>query len=160
MNSTSFTHAGDIEISDDNKIFVDLAGVDTSRKPVKRIELICDTGAFITIIGKERAEASGYPIIESKGCIISGFSEKGLICDLRKISCAIFCGFEIKDVIIATPHENGVRISEVLGMNVLENFNFGFNLTEKKIYLNKRESFESFKPKYKCGEINIFIEGE
>jgi hypothetical protein len=49
-------------------------------------------------------------------------------------------------------------VSEVLGMNILENFDFGLNQDKGEIYLNKRDSFVSGKPKYKSGEISLFTE--
>ena len=67
----------------------------------------------------------------------------------------IFCGYEIKDVIIATPADDGVKVSEVLGMNILENFDFGFNLSRREIFLAKRDDFISDKPRYKSGDINL-----
>ena len=125
---------------------------------MQRVELLVDTGAFITLMRKDAAEELGLKIKEERGCIIAGFSEKGLICDLREIPTVIFCGFEVNDMIIATPHNDEVKVTEVLGMNLLENFDFGFNLTQEKIYLSKRPPFVSNKPKYKSGEIRLFNE--
>ena len=155
MNSTvHYSNRGKFDFVD-NKMVVDLISVDGSRAPVKDLTLIIDTGAFITLISKTVAELNGYKIIEEKGCSISGFSEKGLLCDLRIIPIMIFCGYKIKDVIIATPADDGVKVSEVLGMNILENFDFGFNLSKREILLAKRDDFISDKPRYKSGDINL-----
>ncbi|MDR2167492.1 MAG: hypothetical protein LBE35_06565, partial [Clostridiales bacterium] len=78
----------------------------------------------------------------------------------RIIPVAVFCGFRIRDVIVATPHDDGVRITEVLGMNILENFDFGFSLSKSEIYLSINRGFASQKPKYSCGSISIFREDE
>ncbi|MCL2387720.1 MAG: retroviral-like aspartic protease family protein [Defluviitaleaceae bacterium] len=144
----------------DNRMVIDLHSIDSSdrKEPVKFLNLIIDTGAFMTLIRKGTAERNGYPIISERGCIISGFSEKGLVCDLRQIPSVVFCGYSIRDVIIATPHADKVKVSEVLGMNILENFDFGFNLTKQEIYLNKRGPFESIKPRYKSGEVSLFTD--
>ena len=109
----SYSNRGGIKIFE-NKIHVPLITVDTSRNPVKTIPLLFDTGAFITLIGKKTAIRNGYEIYQQKGCIISGFSEKGIVCDLRKISSVVFCGFLIEDVFIATPHDDEVKVTENL----------------------------------------------
>ena len=38
------------------------------------------------------------------------------------------------------------------------NFDIGLEQTKSEIYLNKRASFVSEKPKYKSGEISLFTE--
>jgi len=155
--SIDYTHKDGIEVLE-NVIRVSLMTIDSSRIPAKELSLMFDTGAFITLIRKDRAELNGYKILEEKGCIISGFSEKGLICDLRKIPSAVFCGHRIDDVIIATPHDDGVLVSEVLGMNILENFMFGMDLDSREIYTKKRATFTSLKPKYQSGSVSLFRE--
>lgn len=114
-----------------------------------------DTGAFITVLRKERAELNNYPIVKEKGCIIAGFSEKGLVCDLRLIDKVVFCGFEINNVIIATPHDNHISVSEVLGMNVLENFKLTLDLDNERLESSFRGQFESKKLKYQSGAVHL-----
>jgi hypothetical protein len=128
------------------------------QRPVSRHDLLIETGAFITMLNKSTAEENCYPITEAKGSAISGFSQQGLLCDLRTIPIMLFCGFTIKDVIVATPHCDNVTVSEVLGMNVLENFDIGLEQTNGEIYLNKRASFVSEKPKYKSGAVSLLAE--
>jgi predicted aspartyl protease len=154
--STVYTHTEDIKVTS-NKIYVDLITVDDSRIPIKRLNLVLDTGAFMTLISKKKADRYGYKIIEKEVCSISGFSEKGLVCDLRKVPSAVFCNYRIEDVMIATPH-NDIPVVEVLGMNILENFNLGFDFADEKIFARKRGGFTSQKPKYQCGEVSIFRE--
>ena len=140
----------------DNKTQVSLVTIDNSHVPMKRIHLLFDTGAFITLIRKDRAESNGFKIYKERSCVITGFSEKGLVCDLRKIPTAIFCGFRVDDVLVATPHEDGVPVIEVLGMNILENFSFGLDFEKEEIYINIRKGFVSQKPKYQCGNVSFF----
>jgi hypothetical protein len=71
---------------------------------------------------------------------------------------AVFCGFRIENVVVATPHHDGVAVTEVLGMNILENFDFGLSLAKSEIYLSPEADFASQKPKYSCGGISIFRE--
>ena len=142
----------------ENKILVSLMTIDDSRVPVRQLSLLFDTGAFITLIRKDRAEINGYKIFEENACLISGVSEKGLSCDLRKIPSVVFCGHRIDDVIIATPHDEDVLVSEVVGMNILENFNIGLDLDKQEIYTTKRDSFTSLKPKYRSGNVSLLHE--
>ena len=155
MYNISYSHKGTVDAAQ-NKLIVHIQSVDYQNRslPVIQHDLLIDTGAFITMLNKANAEERGYPIIDEKGCAISGFSQKGLLCDLRKIPVIIFCGFTIRDVIIATPHYDNVMVSEVLGMNVLENFDIGLEQTKGEIYLNKRASLVSEKPKYKSGAVS------
>jgi len=150
----SFAHSDRIAVSG-NVIKATFATIDASRNPVRRFQLLFDTGAFITLINKDRAILNRYAVFEEKGCIISGFSEKGLVCDLRKISTVVFCGFRIDDVLIATPHDDDVRVTEVLGMNILENFIFGVDIASEEIYMSVRPAFVSQKPKYKSGHVSL-----
>jgi hypothetical protein len=159
MYNIGYSHKGKVD-SALNKLIVHIQSVDYQNRklPVIQHDLLVDTGAFITMLNKKNAEKRGYPIIDVKGCAISGFSQQGLLCDLRKIPIIIFCGFTIKDVIIATPHDDNVVVSEVLGMNVLENFDIGLEQSRGEIYLNKRAFFVGDKPKYKSGEVSLFTE--
>ena len=159
MYSISYSHMGKFKVAE-NKMIVHIQSVDYQNRkmPVNQHNLLIDTGAFITMLNKATAEERGYPIVDVKGCAISGFSQQGLLCDVRKIPVVIFCGFTIKDVLVATPHYDNVTVSEVLGMNVLENFDIGLEQAKGEIYLNKRAFFVSEKPKYKSGEISLLTE--
>ena len=155
MININYSHQ-DIFILIENKIYIEVKSVDANKtkNPINYLNLQLDTGAFITLINKFTAEEHDYKIIKPKSCGINGFSQQGLICDLRTIPYSIFCEFIIKDFIIATPCSNDVNVTEVLGMNLLENFNFGFDFSDNKIFLSKRLNFISGLPKYKIGEIN------
>ena len=159
MCNVSYSHVGNFGVTE-NKMIIEVQSVDyhNRQEPIQWLDLLIDTGAFITMLSKATAEENGYPIIQSQGCKISGFSQKELLCDLRKIPIMVFCGYMVKDVIIATPHDDNVLVSEVLGMNILENFDFGINQDKREIFLNQRVSFVSEKPKYKSGEVSLFSE--
>ncbi|MCL1998767.1 MAG: retroviral-like aspartic protease family protein [Turicibacter sp.] len=142
----------------ENKILIRLLTVDSSSKPVKNLALLLDTGAFITTMSKSLADENGYKITEEKGCAISGFSENGLLCDLRVIPILMFCGIVVENAIIATPHYDNVKIARVLGMNILENFNLGLNLDTREIFASIRPKFVSQKPKYQSGDVYLLGE--
>ncbi|MCL2170582.1 MAG: retropepsin-like domain-containing protein [Defluviitaleaceae bacterium] len=140
----------------DNVPSISIMIIDHSRIPAKPLELVIDTGAFITVIRKETAERLGLRVVDMRGCLISGFSERGMVCDLRLIPTMVFCGFRINDVLVATPHDDGINVTEVLGMNILENFSFGMDFGSEEIFAGVRGEFISQKPRYKCGEISVF----
>jgi len=117
MSKMCYSHGGEIDINK-NQIFIDIVAVDTTRNPVTRFPLLLDTGAFMTLIGKERADTNGYK----------------------------------------TPHDDNIPVTEVLGMNILENFSIGLDFDKSEIYLNSRNSFTSQKPKYQCGSVSLFLE--
>ena len=157
INSIEYSHKDRIQVTD-NAIIYELIMIDNSRIPAKTMQIKLDTGAFITVLTKKRAEKNRYEIIDGDGCALRGFSEKGLICDLRIIPNVVFCGYLMKNVTIATPRDDNAIVTEVLGMNILENFNIGLNLDKGEIFANLRNDFVSQKPKYSCGEVGIFYE--
>lgn len=85
-----------------------------------------------------------------------GINDVGLICDLRKVSFIVLYDFVVNDVMIATPSDDDVIITEVLGMNVLEKFNFGFDLEGHLLYLSKNESGVSYvNSDFTCGNVSL-----
>jgi len=66
----------------------------------------------------------------------------------------------LDDVCVATPYEDDIEVAEVLGMNILENFDLGINFAKEEIYASARDSFVSQKPKYQCGKVSLFQESE
>jgi len=85
MYSVSYSHKGNVDV-EDNKVIVEIQSIDyqNRKSPVGRHDLLIDTGVFITMMNKKTANRRGYPIVDVKGCAISGFSQQGLLCDLRK----------------------------------------------------------------------------
>ena len=75
--------------------------------------------------------------------------------DVRKISAAVFCGYRMSDVLVATPHFDDVSVTEVLGLNILENFHIGLNFEKEELYAQIRTDFVSQKPKYQCGNVRL-----
>jgi hypothetical protein len=84
---------------------------------------------------------------------LRGIKDVGLVCDTRKIDSVELRGFIVEDVIIATPCDEGAAITQVLAMNVLEKFHFGFDLRGAKLYLGIRDGVSLYaEPRYKCGK--------
>ena len=95
--------------------------------------------------GKSDAEAKAYLgqfVGRSKNLIDSlrnefDITDIGLVCDLRKVSYAVLYDYVIEDVIIVTPSDDDVIITEVIGMNILEKFRVGFDFENDKIHLDE-----------------------
>jgi len=80
----------------------------------------------------------------------------GLLCDLRSIPYVILSDYIIKDVIIATPSEDGIEFNEVIGMNILEKFNFGFDLDKGLMYISKKQKESTHvNPDFACGNVRF-----
>ncbi|MCL2717250.1 MAG: hypothetical protein FWE14_00495 [Lachnospiraceae bacterium] len=118
-------------------------------------------------LGKEESEARAYMSSfkgRGKDLINSlrndyGINDIGLVCDLRKVSFVVLYDFVVNDVLIATPSEDDVVITEVLGMNVLEKFHFGFDLKGHWLYLSRNESGISYvNSDFTCGSVSLLQE--
>ena len=116
----------------------------------------------LSACGKSRTEAYEYlKRHRGKNLIESlrndyGITGIGLVCDLRRVSYAVLHKYVVKDVIIATPSDDGIVITELIGMNLLEKFSFGLDVDDKWLYLSKRASGGAYvNPDYACG--NVFL---
>jgi predicted aspartyl protease len=114
--------------------------------------------------GKTDAEAKAYLSQfagRSKDLLDSlridfNITDIGLVCDLRKVSYAMLYDFVIKDVIVATPSDDDVIITEVIGMNVLEKLQFGVDFDNSIIYLAKSSNnITRINPDFTCGAVSL-----
>ncbi|MCL2016360.1 MAG: hypothetical protein FWG68_08970 [Defluviitaleaceae bacterium] len=153
---TAINYANKISVeTKDNQAFIVLHSIDNSRQPVKELRFLLDTGAFITTMQKEMAIKHGFKVTVPNAIEIGGFGGSKIFCDLRVIPTLIFCGYKMQDVIIATPTADKLPITEVVGMNILENFQFGVDFALCELYANARGRYISQKPKYQCGEVSL-----
>ncbi|MDR0220116.1 MAG: hypothetical protein LBI54_01770 [Lachnospiraceae bacterium] len=82
-------------------------------------------------------------------------TDVGLVCDTRKVSLVMLSDFIVEDVIIATPRDDGVLITEVLGMNVLEKFHIGFDYSGNYLLLSERIDGRPLgNPEFRCGNVS------
>ncbi|MCL1997411.1 MAG: hypothetical protein FWG65_01435, partial [Turicibacter sp.] len=154
MTKISYKNKTSLNIKD-NQAFIDLYSIDNSNTPAKKLTFLLDTGAFMTTMQKEKAIKRGFKVVEPKSFIIGGFGGGSVLCDLRVIPTLLFCGYKIKDAVIATPNADNIAINEVVGMNILENFQFGIDFALSELYANIRGKYVSQKPKYQCGEVSL-----
>jgi len=154
MTKISYKNKTSLKIKD-NQAFIDLYSIDNSNTPAKKLTFLLDTGAFMTTLLKETAIDNGYKIHTPKAFVIGGFGGGSVLCDLRVIPMLLFCNYKIKDAIIATPNADNIPINEVVGMNILENFQIGVDFALRELYANSRGKFVSQKPKYQSGEVSL-----
>ena len=114
--------------------------------------------------GKTEAEVNAYLKSyagRSKDLLASLHNEYsitniGLVCDLRRVSFALLCGYIVNDVIIATPSEDDVAITEVIGMNILEKFSIGMDFENNWFYLSHKTSMSTIvNSDYACGDVSL-----
>jgi len=154
MTAISYKYKIPLTIKD-NQAFIDLYSVENSRTPMTRLPFMLDTGAFITTMTKENALKNNFKIDTPKALQIGGFGGGSILCDLRVIPTLVFCGYKMQNALIATPSHDNIAIKEVVGMNVLENFQIGLDFALCELYANNRGYFISQKPKYQCGEVSL-----
>jgi hypothetical protein len=102
-------------------------------------------------------ELSARTSKDLKNYLVSkGIPDIGLMYDLRVIPIVVFAGFQIKDVVVATPTESDTNIDEVLGMNVLGRFHIGLDFEGGIIHLSENKTPQPvFDAKYMCGEVSL-----
>jgi hypothetical protein len=114
--------------------------------------------------GKTDAEAKSYlSQFAGRGKDLLGslrndfnITDIGLVCDLRKVSYAVFYDYVIEDIIIATPSDDDVIIAEIIGMNILEKFRFGVDIANSAIYIDERtDNISRINPDFTCGSVSI-----
>jgi hypothetical protein len=102
-------------------------------------------------------ELSARTSKDLKNYLVSkGITDVGLMYDLRIIPIVVIAGFEIRDVVVATPTEGDTKIDEVLGMNVLGRFHIGLNFEGGVIYLSENKAPQPvYDTRYMCGEVTL-----
>ncbi|MCL1997193.1 MAG: retropepsin-like domain-containing protein [Turicibacter sp.] len=154
MTEIKYKYKDLLEVKD-NQSFITLYSVDNSDHPMKPLVFLLDTGAFMTTMQKEKAIECGFKVDTPKAFVIGGFGGGSVLCDLRVIPTLLFCNYKIKDAVIATPNADNIPINEVVGMNILENFQIGVDFALRELYANIRGKFVSQKPKYQSGEVSL-----
>ncbi|MDR0220033.1 MAG: hypothetical protein LBI54_01355 [Lachnospiraceae bacterium] len=82
-----------------------------------------------------------------------GITDIGIMFDLRKVSSLEFCGYIVKDVIVATPSESDFLITDVIGMNILEKFRIALDFEYDKLTLCKTEKTKTLvREDLRCGD--------
>ena len=125
--------------------------IDTESRYNKPISFIVDTGAFITIINKETAIKNKIDLlpIKLKDLELGGFVG-GTKVDLVEVPQFIIGDRTITNVVVAIPQIDTTQ--NILGLNVLEYFNFHIDTDDNYIYFQDSNEYK-IEDKYRCGEV-------
>ncbi|MDR2599819.1 MAG: retroviral-like aspartic protease family protein [Oscillospiraceae bacterium] len=106
-------------------------------------EFIFDTGAYLTVLSQETAVTLGYDKITpiAKNIPLTGFADSKCEGDLIEIPAMLIGGRKLEDVKVAVPY---VDIEDdILGLNVLECFNYLIDSTNDKIYFSDNPIYKA-----------------
>jgi clan AA aspartic protease (TIGR02281 family) len=114
---------------------------------------ILDTGAFMTVISRVRAERFGYdklPRISSK---IKGFTGEEPA-DFVRIPSLKILNTLITNVPVLIPHSKVLK-HNIIGLNVLEYFNYYINTGNDRMYIDRNPTPRPYDPILACGSILV-----
>jgi len=115
------------------------------------ISFILDTGAFITVISRDIANRFGYNRLPKVLSKIKGYSGEAAADFVRIPGLKILKPFLI-DVPVLIPHSTELK-QNILGLNVLEYFNYFIDTTNDKFYLSENPTPRQYNPLLACGGI-------
>ena len=125
------------------------------------VRLIIDTGAHLTVLNRSTAIRRGFDKLPKRTTFIHGFSGKEPA-DLVYIQGLIILGKIITHVPVLIPHAmystdpttgEKRQFQEVLGLNVLEYFNYFVCTEGDKLYMQWNPAPRPYDKALACGEI-------
>lgn len=118
----------------------------------RRLNLILDTGAYVTVLSRRTAIRCGYDKLPLKEVTINGFGGNGEPADAVRIPGLKILNKLVTDVPVLIPHRKDLT-QEVLGLNVLEYFNYYVDTENSRLYLKLNPNPQSYDPIIACGQI-------
>ena len=116
----------------------------------EKIDFVFDTGAFITVITRQTAIVFGFDKLPPRNVFsLTGYTGSCLA-DVKAIPGIIIGGRRLEDVKVAIPHENSKH--NLLGLNVLEYFNYFFDNENSKIYFSGNQKYKA-PNELMCGKV-------
>ena len=119
----------------------------------RTVDFIFDTGAYLTVLSQETAYALGFYKIEpiQSNIPLTGFADSRCEGDLVEIPGMLIGGRILEDVRIAIPYV--ATTDDILGLNILEHFNYLIDSTNDKIYFSDNAIYKAPK-ELGCGRIS------
>jgi len=108
------------------------------------IKFILDTGAYLTVISRGTAKRYGFDKLKSKSTVLFGFGG-AIPVDFVRLPGLIILGKTRVDIPVLIPHEmyrinqeteETKQMPDVLGLNVLEYYNYYINSEKDRLYLS------------------------
>ena len=115
------------------------------------IDFILDTGAFMTVISRDIAKEFGYDRLPKVSAKIKGYSGE-VPADFVRIPGLKVLDPLLTDVPVLIPHSNEHK-QNVLGLNVLEYFNYYIDTENDKIYLGNNTNPRPYRDILACGGV-------
>lgn len=124
-----------------------------------KLDLILDTGAYMTVISRSTANRCGFDKLPKTTLSFTGFGGK-VKADFVKIPGLLILGKLKTDVPVIIPHDyfhvdedTGEKkpMQEVLGLNVLEYYNYFIDTENDKLYLQDNPSPRFYDPVLESG---------
>ncbi|MCL2663926.1 MAG: retroviral-like aspartic protease family protein [Oscillospiraceae bacterium] len=132
-----------------------------SPKEGEKIRFVLDTGAFLTVISRGTAIRYGFDKLPKEETVL--FSFGGVIkVDFVRLPGLIVLGKIITDVPVLIPHtmyredtETGERkqMPEVLGLNILEYYNYYIDTENELLYLKNNPNPKFYSKSLSSGQI-------
>ena len=122
------------------------------------IPFIFDTGAFITVISRDIANRFGYDKLPKKPGKIIGYSGE-VSADFVRIPSIKLLGPFLIDVPVLIPHSRDLK-QNILGLNVLEYFNYYVDTENDKLYLSENPTPKHYDPILACGGVFAMLPGD
>jgi hypothetical protein len=113
-----------------------------------KLKLVLDTGAYMTVISRGTAIECGFDKLPKKTTTLSGFGGS-IAVDFVRIPGLLLLGKLRMDVPVLIPHDmfrtdpktgRKKQMQEVLGLNVLEYYNYFVDTENDKLYLQENQN--------------------
>ena len=115
------------------------------------IDLIVDTGAFMTVVSRDIAKRFGYDKLPKASSRIKGYSGEASA-DFVRIPGLKILDTLFTDVPVLIPNSSDLK-QNILGLNVLEYFNYFFDNENDRLYLNANPNPRPYNALLACGGI-------
>jgi len=124
------------------------------------IKFILDTGAYLTVISRGTAKRYGFDILPKKPTILFGFGG-AIPVDYVRLPGLIILGKTRVDIPVLIPHEmyrlnqeteETKQMPDVLGLNVLEYYNYYINTEKNRLYLNENPAPRFYTKELESGQ--------
>ena len=116
------------------------------------INFVFDTGAYLTVLTQFTAESFGFNklIPVQKNIPLTGFADSKCSGDLIEIPGMLLGGKRLVDVRVAIPYID--TEDDILGLNVLEYFDYLIDSSSDKIYFSDSLTYKPPK-EFGCGKV-------